>query len=166
MLSASQFSIFLLSSFIKNVMFVSFQQKNEIKNGNTRHTGKPGPETLRKPEIRDPSGVLQKPENRDPTKTGKLGPQRDPRKPENQDSRGTLQKLENRDPSGPNINPTCCKNVLRKQHGQLGFHFLMLFKNIARSQIYYILWYQSSNFWRQEKFSFGTIYYYLWISGI
>ena len=61
MLSASQFSIFLLSSFIKNVMFVSFQQKNEIKNGNTRHTEKPGHETLRKPENRDPSGVLQKP---------------------------------------------------------------------------------------------------------
>ena len=26
-------------------------------------------------------------------------------------------------PSGPYINPSCCKNVLHKQHGQLGFHF-------------------------------------------
>ena len=43
-------------------------------------------------------------------RTGKPGP-------------GTLQKPENRDPSGPYINPTCCKNVLHKQHGQLGFHF-------------------------------------------
>ena len=39
----------------------------------------------------------------------------------------TLQKPENRDPSGPYINPTCCKNFLHKQHGQLGFNFLMLF---------------------------------------
>ena len=31
------------------------------------------------------------------------------------------------DPSGPYMNPTCCKNVLHKQHGQLGFHFLILF---------------------------------------
>ena len=25
------------------------------------------------------------------------------------------------------IKLTCCKNVLHKQHGQLGFHFLMFF---------------------------------------
>ena len=25
------------------------------------------------------------------------------------------------------IKPTCCKNVLHEQHGQLGFHFLMFF---------------------------------------
>ena len=25
------------------------------------------------------------------------------------------------------IKPTCCKNVLHKRHGQLGFHFLMFF---------------------------------------
>ena len=31
------------------------------------HTGKPGPETLKKPENRDPSGNLQKPENWDPS---------------------------------------------------------------------------------------------------
>ena len=35
MISALQFSIFLLSSFIKNVVFAAFQQKNEIKKGNT-----------------------------------------------------------------------------------------------------------------------------------
>ena len=35
MLSALQFSIFLLSSFIEDFVFVSFQQKNEIKKGNT-----------------------------------------------------------------------------------------------------------------------------------
>ena len=39
----------------------------------------------------------------------------------------SLRKPENRDPSGLYINPTCCKNVLHKQHGQLGFHFLMFF---------------------------------------
>ena len=26
-----------------------------------------------------------------------------------------------------NIKPTCRKNILHKRHGQLGFHFLMLF---------------------------------------
>ena len=31
MLSALQFSIFLVSSFIENFLFISFQQKNEIK---------------------------------------------------------------------------------------------------------------------------------------
>ena len=71
------------------------------------HTGKPGPGTLQKPENRDPSGTLRKLENQDPS--------------------GNLQKPENRDPSRLYINPTCCKNVLHKQHGQLGFHFLMLF---------------------------------------
>ena len=71
------------------------------------HTRKPGLGTLQKPENRDPSGTLQKLENQDPS--------------------GNLQKPENRDPSRPYINPTCCKNVLHKQHGQLGFHFLMLF---------------------------------------
>ena len=35
MLSALQFPIFLLSSFIESFVFVSFQQKNEIKKGNT-----------------------------------------------------------------------------------------------------------------------------------
>ena len=25
------------------------------------------------------------------------------------------------------MKPTCCKDVLHKQHGQLGFHFLMFF---------------------------------------
>ena len=35
MLLALQFSIFLLSSFIEDFVFVSFQQKNEIKKGNT-----------------------------------------------------------------------------------------------------------------------------------
>ena len=34
MLSALQFSIFLVSSFIENFLFISFQQKNEIKKGN------------------------------------------------------------------------------------------------------------------------------------
>ena len=34
MLLALQFSIFLLSSFIEDFVFVSFQQKNEIKKGN------------------------------------------------------------------------------------------------------------------------------------
>ena len=35
MLSALQFSIFLLSSFVEDFVVVSFQQKNEIKKGNT-----------------------------------------------------------------------------------------------------------------------------------
>ena len=35
MLSALQFSIFLLSSFLEDSVVVSFQQKNEIKKGNT-----------------------------------------------------------------------------------------------------------------------------------
>ena len=35
MLPALQFSIFLLYSFIEDFVFVSFQQKNEIKKGNT-----------------------------------------------------------------------------------------------------------------------------------
>ena len=30
-----QFSIFLVSSFIEDFLFISFQQKNEIKKGNT-----------------------------------------------------------------------------------------------------------------------------------
>ena len=34
MLSASQLSIFIVSSFIED-LFISFQQKNEIKQGNT-----------------------------------------------------------------------------------------------------------------------------------
>ena len=32
---ALQFYIFLVSSFIEDFMFISFQQKNEIKKGNT-----------------------------------------------------------------------------------------------------------------------------------
>ena len=32
---ALQFSIFLISSFIADFLFISFQQKNEIKKGNT-----------------------------------------------------------------------------------------------------------------------------------
>ena len=35
MLSALQFSIFLISSFIEDFSFISFQQKNEMKKGNT-----------------------------------------------------------------------------------------------------------------------------------
>ena len=35
MLMALQFSIFLVSSFIEDFSFISFQQKNEIKKGNT-----------------------------------------------------------------------------------------------------------------------------------
>ena len=35
MLSALQFSIFLVSSFIEDFLFISFQQKNEMKKGNT-----------------------------------------------------------------------------------------------------------------------------------
>ena len=35
MLSALYFSIFVVSSFIENFLFISFQQKNEIKKGNT-----------------------------------------------------------------------------------------------------------------------------------
>ena len=35
MLSALQFSIFFLSSFIEDFVFLSFEQKNEIKKGNT-----------------------------------------------------------------------------------------------------------------------------------
>ena len=35
MLSALQFSIFLISSVIEDFLFISFQQKNEIKKGNT-----------------------------------------------------------------------------------------------------------------------------------
>ena len=35
MLSALQFSIFILSSFVEHFVVVSFQQKNEIKKGNT-----------------------------------------------------------------------------------------------------------------------------------
>ena len=34
-LSALQFSIFPVSSFIEDFLFISFQQKNEIKKGNT-----------------------------------------------------------------------------------------------------------------------------------
>ena len=34
-LQCLQFSVFLLSSFIEDFVFVSFQQKNEIKNWNT-----------------------------------------------------------------------------------------------------------------------------------
>ena len=36
MLSALQFSIFLLCSLIEDFVFVSFQQKNEIKKENTQ----------------------------------------------------------------------------------------------------------------------------------
>ena len=32
---ALQFSIFLVSSFIEDFLFISFQQKNQIKKGNT-----------------------------------------------------------------------------------------------------------------------------------
>ena len=35
MLSALQFSFFLLSSFVEDFVVVSFQQKNEIRKGNT-----------------------------------------------------------------------------------------------------------------------------------
>ena len=35
MLLALQFSIFLLSSFVEDFVVVSFQQKNEIKKGNS-----------------------------------------------------------------------------------------------------------------------------------
>ena len=35
MLSALQFSIFLVSSFIEDFWFISFQQKNGMKKGNT-----------------------------------------------------------------------------------------------------------------------------------
>ena len=35
MLSALQFSIFLLSSFIEDFLIILFQQKNKIKKGNT-----------------------------------------------------------------------------------------------------------------------------------
>ena len=35
MLWALQFSIFLVSSLIEDFLFISFQQKNEIKKGNT-----------------------------------------------------------------------------------------------------------------------------------
>ena len=35
MLSALQFSIFLVSSFIEDFLFISFQQENETKKGNT-----------------------------------------------------------------------------------------------------------------------------------
>ena len=35
MLSVLQFSIFLLSSFVEDFVFVSFQQKNGVKKGNT-----------------------------------------------------------------------------------------------------------------------------------
>ena len=35
MLPALQFSNFLISSFIEDFLFISFQQKNEIKKGNT-----------------------------------------------------------------------------------------------------------------------------------
>ena len=35
MLWALQFSIFLVSSFIEDFLLISFQQKNEIKKGNT-----------------------------------------------------------------------------------------------------------------------------------
>ena len=35
MLPALQFSIFLASSFIENVLSISFQQKNDMKKGNT-----------------------------------------------------------------------------------------------------------------------------------
>ena len=35
MLSALQFSIFLVSSFIEDFLFILFQQKNKIKKGNT-----------------------------------------------------------------------------------------------------------------------------------
>ena len=36
MLSALQFSIFPKSSFIEDFLFISFQQQNEIKKGNTQ----------------------------------------------------------------------------------------------------------------------------------
>ena len=35
MWSALQLSIFLVSSFFEEILFISFQQKNEIKKGNT-----------------------------------------------------------------------------------------------------------------------------------
>ena len=73
----------------------------------------------RKTGTRDPSGTLAGSyKNR---KTGTLAGPYENRKT------GTLQKLEKRDPSEPYINATCGKNVLHKQHGQLGFHFLMFF---------------------------------------
>ena len=39
------------------------------------------------------------------------------------------------------IKPRCCKNVLLKRHGQLGFHFLMFFWNMVRSQslLYFVI---------------------------
>ena len=110
----------------------------------TWHTGKPGPETLVGPYKNRKTRTLAGPyHNR---KIGNLAGSYENRKtetlagPYKNRKAGTLAgSYENRktgtiaDPSGPYINPTCCKNVLRKQHGQLGFHFLMLFKNIARS---------------------------------
>ena len=119
MLSALHFSVFLVSSFTEHFLFISFQQENEIKKGNTLmdfkyllfcssiETGIP------KTGTRDPSGALLKPENRDHS--------------------GTLQKPENRYPCGPYINPTCCKNVLRKQRGSWVSIFKCFFKSIARS---------------------------------
>ena len=79
MLSALHFSIFLVSFFTEHFLFISFQQKNEIKKGNTLMEFK---------YLLFCSSIeTSMPENRDPTKTGKPGP-------------GTLQKPENRDPSG------------------------------------------------------------------
>ena len=103
-----------------------------------RHTGKPGPGTLVGPYKNRKTGTLAGPyENRKigtleglykNRKTGTLaGPY------ENRKTGILAGSYENRktgtlaDPSGSYINPTYCKNVLHKQHGQLGFHFLMLF---------------------------------------
>ena len=64
---------------------------------------------------------------RDPTKTGKPGPYKNWKT-------GTLADL-----SEPYINATCGKNVLHKQHGQLGFHFLMFFLNSKDLDLLYFM---------------------------
>ena len=58
----------------------------------------------------------------DPSRTLKNRKTGIPASPYKKRKTGTLA-----DPSGPYTNPTCCKNILRKQHVQLGFHFLMFF---------------------------------------
>ena len=80
----------------------------------------------RKTRTQDPSGTLAGPyKNRE---TGTLAGSYENR--ETGTLTGPYKNWKTRtlaDPSEPYINPTCCKNVLHKQHGQLGFHILMLF---------------------------------------
>ena len=49
------------------------------------------------------------------------------------------------------INPICYKNVLHMLHGQLDFHFLMIFLKNSKELESFIFFGTKSKFWRQES---------------